>query len=244
MLSLSFLNTNSYSDERICENNLIDQVNYLIITAHFSDHLDIHSINKFSKNTRENFSPIDTLYPQDNLQTNNENQMLNNFNNPNTQNKIYKNTDDPNVNCENIFNNNIIQGTNNYILVKEIDNEYYLLNGYIYDINNSEVYLDKLNERNLKNHQNYGLKLYSAKVDQDSFGFNIKVQPYNSKFNSNIPGFIQGENNGTLKINPLEGNLNNIFYFKNCGSEINAEDSLDDKLSLLNKNNIHFKPTL
>ena len=27
MLSLSFLNTNSYSDERICENNLID---YLI----------------------------------------------------------------------------------------------------------------------------------------------------------------------------------------------------------------------
>ena len=71
--------------------------------------------------------------------------MLNNFNNPNTQNKIYKNTDDPNVNCENIFNNNIIQGTNNYILVKEIDNEYYLLNGNIYDINNSEFYLDKLN---------------------------------------------------------------------------------------------------
>ena len=32
----------------LVENNLIDQVNYLIITAHFSDHLDIHSINKLS----------------------------------------------------------------------------------------------------------------------------------------------------------------------------------------------------
>lgn len=36
----------------LVENNLIDQVNYLIITAHFSDHLDIHSISKFSKNVK------------------------------------------------------------------------------------------------------------------------------------------------------------------------------------------------
>ena len=36
----------------LVENNLIDKVNYLIITAHFSDHLDIRSINKFSKNIK------------------------------------------------------------------------------------------------------------------------------------------------------------------------------------------------
>ena len=38
---------------QIVENNLIDQVNYLIITAHFSDHLDIRSINKFSKKEKK-----------------------------------------------------------------------------------------------------------------------------------------------------------------------------------------------
>ena len=157
-----------------------------------------------SKNTKENFSSLDILYPSHSLQTINRHTMLNNFKNPNTPNIIYKNTiQEEGDNCVNIFNTNVIKNTNNYVLVKEIDGEYYILNGYIYDINNSELYLEKLNKKNLKMNLNYGLKLQPNKVDSTSYGFNILVKPYNSKYNSNIPGFIQGQNNGNIIINPV-----------------------------------------
>ena len=64
------------------------------------------------------------MYPQNSLQTINKNQMLNNFNNPNTQNIIYKNTNNIEDECINIFDK-ITASTNNYILVKEIDNEFF-----------------------------------------------------------------------------------------------------------------------
>ena len=195
-------------------------------------------VSILSKNTQENFSSLDILYGQNSMQTINRHHMLNNFKNPNTPNTIYKNTvQDENDNSKNIFENYIQNMDNNYILIKQIDNDYYILNGYIYDINNSELYLEKLNEPNLKMHQNYGLKLFPSNVDNTSYGFNIKLQPYNSKFNSSIPGFIQGQNNSNVIINPVRGNLNNIFYFTNCSDNIISEEE-NNNLNLLYNNNL------
>ena len=194
-------------------------------------------VSILSKNTKENFSSLDILYPSHSLQTINRQHMLNNFKNPNTPNIIYTDTiQEEGGNCINIFNTDIIKTTNNYILVKEIDGEYYLLNGYIYDINNSELYLEKLNKKNLKMNLNYGLQLQSSRVNSSSYGFNILVKPYNSKYNSNIPGYVQGQNNGNVIINPIQGNLNNIFYFENCSNDIKG--SLDSDLDILDNNNL------
>ena len=44
------LNRESTEEAYLLKNNLIDKVTHIIITAHFSDHLDLESLKLFNKN--------------------------------------------------------------------------------------------------------------------------------------------------------------------------------------------------
>jgi len=196
-------------------------------------------ISILSKNNQENFSSLDIYYPTHDLQTIDQENMLHIFKDPNSKNIILKNnnntTEENIISSDNIFNNYIINNNYSYILVKPLDKKFYTLNGYIYSISDNSVYLEEINRINLKYYANYGLKLLSNKVDTTSIGFSIFLQPYNNKYNSNIPGYIQGQNNGNVIINPIQGNLNNIFYLSNC---IDVTDNINNKLNLLNIDNL------
>lgn len=175
-----------------------------------------------TKNNYENYASMDIYYQNQNNQEINKDNMLNIFKNTkNNYYNIYKTVSDKtNINCENIFNNYIIDDSYSYILVKEIDDKYYTLNGFIYDINNSDVYIEEATEYNLSNHQNYGLKFIENKVDKSSSGFSIYLQPKNNKYTSNIPGLLLGLNNGSIKVDPMLGNTNSIFYITYCSNTI------------------------
>jgi hypothetical protein len=178
-----------------------------------------------TKNTYENYASMDIYYQNENNQTLNKDNMLNIFKNTkNNYYNIYKTVSDKsNDNC-NIYDNYIINESYSYILVKEIDSKYYTLNGFIYDINNSDVYIEEVTENNLKNSQNYGLKLLSNKIDNTSKGFSIYLQPKNNKYTSSIPVTIQGMNNGSVKVDPMLGNTNSIFYINSCSDYTTTDD--------------------
>lgn len=184
---------------------------------------------------QENYAPLDIYYPSTNTKSTLEDKIKDS-----KLKLIEKNEEEEGIfdnYCLSVYEDYLTNNDFSYLLLnKNNENEYSLLHATIYDINNSDVYLEPINDISLMNHTNYGLKIKCPEIYENIDGFSLEMIPYNNRFTRFINGFIQGNNNGEVNLNPIEGNKNSIFNLENCSTIYGNEETLDIPYKLLNRN--------
>lgn len=148
----------------------------------------------------------------------------NSFNRPVYINKTYRASSDE---IKNYFVNVVNNENYSYVILYKNN---HTLNGSLFDINNSTVYLNhsdfEIESFNNQN-ENYIWKFEQNNVTNDTYSLNIKLQPKNTQTKKPIMGYLQGYNNGEVAINPVESNINSIFFLEDI-SDTNVKHNQEN----------------
>ena len=183
-------------------------------------------------------SSLDIYYPSDTPSTQDKTRMLsvykniskedfqnplsvpyrlneNSFNRPVYINNTYDSSSDE---IKEYFENYVNKDKYSYVI---LDKNNHTLNGSLFDINNSTVYLNhsdfEIETFNNQN-ENYIWKFEQNNVTNETYSLNIKLQPKNTQTNKPITGYLQGYNNGEVAINPVTSNINSIFFLEDISN--------------------------